>query len=80
MTTPQFYTVPKGTQPAECKSSGCRKAVFFIVTQRGSRMPVDCDVEGGQEPTEEGDGWGVSHFTTCADPNRFSKHTRGRHG
>jgi len=53
-----------------CQS--CRARIIFLTTVNGKKMPVDADtVEDGDEVYEQGRH--VSHFTTCDDPNRFSK-------
>lgn len=71
-----FFTVPAGTRVAECR--GCGERIFWIETPGGKRMPVDCDVEGGHEPSEpqsttQHDGSGVSHFATCPDHAKFRR-------
>jgi hypothetical protein len=65
--------VPAGTQPGECRSTNCRATIYWVLTGNGKRMPVDCDVPGGAEPTARESGQGVSHFATCADANRFRR-------
>jgi hypothetical protein len=67
-----WYDVPKGARASECNSRQCRATIFWTVTDTGARMPVDCDVPGGYEPNSDEAGHGVSHFATCADPQRFS--------
>jgi hypothetical protein len=71
MTTraPILFDVPAGTRSTRCAS--CNKVIYFILTPAGKRMPVDCDVEGGNAPSSRGSvtqfhGRGVSHFATCA--------------
>lgn len=70
---PKWYPVPKGTRPKECDSRVCRATIYWVTTENGKRMPVDCDVPGGHEPTEREDGQGVSHWGTCADAERFRR-------
>lgn len=67
---PQYFTVPAGTERAECRS--CHAPVYWIVTDSGKRMPVDCEVEGATRPFKgvpgdggEREGKGISHFATC---------------
>jgi hypothetical protein len=92
-TAPKFFTVPAGTPPAQCKGATCRAVIYWIENPTsGKRMPIDCEVDGGEAPSAKGDprqvdafdasgiaahdGRGVSHFTTCADVDQF---TRGAH-
>lgn len=67
-----WFDVPAGTLESRCRS--CRRVVFWIVTDAGKRMPVDCDVAGGMPPAAAdrgalpsslAAGRGVSHFATC---------------
>ena len=84
--TPTLYKVPPGTKATTCKGPNCRKRVYWIRTERGKALLIDCDVEGGQHPSEASDasqldilsgattvreGFGVSHFTSCIDAERF---------
>lgn len=71
-----FYEVPAGTRAAQCRGQSCKATVYWIVAPSGKRMPVDCDVDGGWEPTEREAGNGVSHFTTCPDVRQFSAKNR----
>lgn len=71
---PQFFTVPPGTKASQCRS--CRATIYWIELPSGKRMPVDCDVDGGQKPDASSltpDGTGVSHFATCPDAARFRR-------
>jgi hypothetical protein len=68
-----FFVVPAGTRASECRSRNCRAEVYWIVTDNNRRMPVDCDVPGGSEPTAREPGQGVSHFATCADADNFRR-------
>lgn len=84
-----FYTVPAGTPKAQCRGETCHAVIYWIKSPSTGRMiPVDCDVEGGEEPSERADprqldvfgsrpiaqhdGRGVLHFTTCPDAEQFS--------
>lgn len=48
------FTIPDGTPKKSCLS--CGAAIWWIVTERGKKMPLDAD--------------GTSHFATC--PNAAS--------
>jgi len=83
--TPTFFKVPAGTPARQCASPSCAATIYWIVTTRGRRMPIDCDVEGGVRPSRKHDprqldafnapancdGRGRSHFETCKDAARF---------
>lgn len=79
-----WETVPKGTEPSTCtghkKAGGtCTAEIFWIErpsTAKNSkkktvRVPVDCDVEGGEHPDSFTPGRGVNHYTTCPDAGKF---------
>lgn len=82
MSTPppnaRWYDVPAGTRVAECSGKNCGAEIYWIATPNGKKMPIDCDVDGGAEPSDTSDepGRGVSHFQTCADADRFSGRNR----
>lgn len=85
--TSRFHTVPAGTKPSQCNGSTCRATIYWIRTPEGRAIPIDCDVEGGEPPSDTNDrnqldafsggsafvfeGRGVSHFTTCPDADEF---------
>lgn len=71
-----YYGVPAGTRASQCNGRTCRAVIFWIEKPDGKRMPVDCDVQDGEEPTAEDAGRGVSHFTTCPDVGQFSGRNR----
>ena len=82
MTRPmQWETVPGGTDPSSCRGQGCGKVIFWVERPRKGtpkkgqsatvRVPVDCSVHGGKEPSPNVDGKGVNHFQTCPAANRF---------
>jgi hypothetical protein len=72
-----FYEVPSGTASGKCRS--CPAVIYWIVTDRGARMPVDCEpAHGGEPPTALSSGRGVSHFATC--PNAKLHSRRPSHG
>ena len=75
---PQFFVVPARTARAECE--GCKATVYWITTDAGHRMPVDCDVDGGVRPSsgtaplggvQYYAGRGVAHFITCPQAAGF---------
>lgn len=79
---PRWYGVPADAGWSTCK---CGKRQYWIETKPGKRLPVDCDVEGGNRPSITAGpnyqnvrtmGRGVSHFTTCPHANEYSH--RGR--
>jgi len=78
-----WYNVPAGTREAECR--GCGEAVYWIITPKGSKLPVDCDsVVGAYAPSGafgdgQHEGRGVSHFQTCIKAADFSGKGRSRH-
>jgi hypothetical protein len=69
---PTWYDVPVAARFTTCE---CGKRMYWIITQRGKSMPIDCDVEGGRRPNvqmrQDGEGnelipgRGVPHFGTC---------------
>lgn len=67
----KFLTVPPGTKAKPCRGPTCTAVLYWIETERGRRMPVDCAVDGGRAPTATEAGQGVSHFATCRDADRF---------
>lgn len=84
----RFYTVPAGTRPSQCRGPSCRAVIYWIENpETGRQIPIDCDVDGGDAPSETNDprqlsllggsafvhdGCGVSHFRTCADADQFA--------
>jgi hypothetical protein len=68
-----WFDVPAGTRAAECRT--CHATVFWITTANDRKMPVDCEVDGGMQPSRNAggrgavDGRGVSHFATCPYAN-----------
>ena len=61
--TPAIMHVPAGATGFRCRF--CEATVFFVITPRGRRMPVNCDVEGGRRPTATDHGSGATHFADC---------------
>lgn len=73
---PQWRDVPKGTPVSACKGKDCGAPIYWTEQPRKnkpgtSRIPVDCDVDGGQSPDSLQDGKGVSHFQTCPNAGDF---------
>jgi len=69
---PLLYYVPPGTPVKIC--DGCPARIYWIVTPKGKKMPVDCYAGAGCEvPTDQRPGRGVSHFITCPDADRFRR-------
>lgn len=76
-----FEIVPKGTEPSTCKGhtklgGTCSAEIYWIERPRKgkpgtARVPVDCEVEGGEAPDAFTEGKGVSHFSTCPDARNF---------
>ena len=89
---PTSFDVPAGSRPSQCNGPSCRATIYWITNPvTGRMMPVSCDVEGGETPSETTDrrqadlfcadvaihdGRGVSHFTTCPDAEFFSGRNR----
>ncbi len=67
------YSVPVGTPPAVCKSAECRKVIYWIKTDGGKNMPVDCEAPGGKVPSKIMPGQGVPHWGTCVAAKSFTK-------
>lgn len=72
-----WYDVPAGAREAQCREATCKATIYWTLTSNGKKVPVDCEVDGGYEPTDREPGRGVSHFATCTAPNKFSGQTRG---
>ncbi len=75
MSDPQWLEVPAGTRARECR--GCQATIYWIEhPTTGRPHPVDCDVDGGQEPDPEPQGepgLGISHFATCPEAASFRR-------
>lgn len=70
---PQFFQVPAGTKATQCRGPNCKATIYFVELGSGKRMPIDCDVDGGAEPTARSGGQGVSHYGNCPDRDQFRK-------
>lgn len=83
---PTWERVPAGTNPSICgghrKPGGsCRAEIFWIERPKMRqgrpvpgvtvRVPVDCEVDGGQRPDSFTEGKGVTHYSTCPDAEQF---------
>lgn len=78
MTDSQWYDVPAGTIPVRCKGADCQQLIYFVRNSRGTKTPVDCDVEGANHPShprtaraERVNGRGVSHTPICKNAREF---------
>ena len=66
-----YCDVPAGTAHSTCRS--CDQPIYWITTERGRSMPVDCEAdEQCHAPNAAEEGLGISHFATCpfADQHR----------
>lgn len=70
---PVFYEVPAATPVRSCSDRSCGASIYFVLTPKGARMPVDVDIEGGAAPTATEPGRGVSHYGTCPGAAHFSR-------
>lgn len=48
----RWYEVPSHKRPAECSGKDCGDPIYWIDNpdKPGRKLPIDCDVDGGQEP------------------------------
>lgn len=51
------FEIPEGTPERKCRS--CKAPVFWIITEKGKRMPVNPD--------------GTSHFSNCPDAGNWRR-------
>lgn len=65
-----LQVVPVGCDASKCRH--CETMIFWIVTDSGAKMPVDCDAGDGTYRPKDGfgavagtPGRGVPHFATC---------------
>jgi hypothetical protein len=84
-----WYDVPPGSRKQQCESGKCGAVFYWVRNPKTGRMvPVDCDVVGGHPPSDTNDpqqtdafggtarvfdGRGISHFRSCAEPDRFRR-------
>lgn len=59
-----IYELPKQVSTMPCRA--CGRAIAFVLTPKGHRMPVDV----------AGETRGHSHYESCTDPKRFRKRDR----
>lgn len=74
-------TVPAYVRPAVCTGQNCGKEIFWIqrlsTAKKGKnvgklvKVPINCDVPGGQRPNSVVDGKGLNHYEDCVDAKRF---------
>ncbi len=77
-----FYAVPPASPHRRCDR--CPAEIYWIRTPRGARMPINCDVDGGQRPDpgapllgeEPKPGRGRPHFADCNGADQFRKPRR----
>lgn len=48
----KWYAVPAGTRATPCRGATCRVRMYWVTAPNGLRVPVDCDVPGGERPSE----------------------------
>jgi hypothetical protein len=70
----KYYAVPRASRVGQCREPTCRKTIYWIESPTsGKQLPIDCEADAEcRPPFGNEDGVGVSHFTTCKNPNRFS--------
>lgn len=71
---PQLFTVPRDSRPDTCH--GCGAPIYWIVTAKSKRMPVNTRVEGGLDPLVDREGRGISHFADCPKAAHFRRAPR----
>lgn len=79
----QMETVPAGTRPSVCRASQCRATIYWIQREQMkkgqpvpgtiAKIPVDCAVLGGENPTTLAPGRGANHYTTCVAAGQFHR-------
>lgn len=73
----EFIVVPKGTRASRCRGSDCGETIYWVERPRAgkafgmTRVPISCDVPGGDSPDSFTDGKGVNHFTNCPNAGNF---------
>ena len=73
-TNAHWYDVPAGTRPSQCRGESCKATIYWIITPKGRKCPVDCEVDGGNAPSESA--------LACRDvnsPGRASRFFAMRH-
>lgn len=72
--TTKYVEIPPATPPGTCR--GCAEVIYWTVSDKGSRVPVSIQTDGGQAPTATEPGRGVNHFTNCPQASQFHKRRR----
>ncbi len=69
---PLLFEVPPATDAVRCRR--CPAIVYWILTRKGKKMPVDCHAGAGCEsPTRDRPGRGIAHHIDCVDAERFRR-------
>lgn len=68
---PQLFPIPAATPPSACRS--CKAEIYWIITERGGRMPVSIGGPSCVPPEENEDGLGISHFVDCPDADQHRR-------
>jgi hypothetical protein len=69
----QWYTVPAGARPGECRD--CKATVYWVFQDAQTMVAVNCDVKGGVRPLRfahpdpdekaRAAGRGMAHVLDC---------------
>lgn len=69
---PHFFDVPAGTPSVPCTGRHCDARIYKVFSPgTGTSNPIRCDVVGGELPTADRPGRGLSHFADCPDAAQF---------
>ena len=69
--TAQYFDVHETARPFRCRT--CRTECFWIRTEKGEALLVDCGAPGGITPSFPRPGRGVAHFGTCPHAKQWSR-------
>lgn len=71
--TPNLQPIPAGSRESRCRS--CKAPIYWIRTAAGRPMPVSVvdGEDGHQPPSQDSDGYGISHFANCPHANSHRK-------
>jgi len=59
----KWYEVPAGARASQCRGQTCHATIYWVRNPATGRMlPVDCDVEGGNPPSDTDDASQVDAF------------------
>lgn len=61
-----LYAVPRGTTPAVCKITSCRRPIY-MVKLGGKTVAIDVDVPQGKAPSKLLPGQGALHRAVCRE-------------